>query len=130
MFLCDSAQRATEQLKLRPYKFQAMQKKKKDTAARIQYRHWFHRFVREGFMSVLRLRFKWHNLYKKIITARRRVNIGAQNIIPLKAKSCSKNIENFIRHYDKCGSTMLRVVQLSSEILLNICLQTRATNGQ
>jgi hypothetical protein len=42
------ADRATKQLKLRPYRFQAAhQLQQLDTAARIQYNHWFRRFVRE-----------------------------------------------------------------------------------
>jgi hypothetical protein len=44
-----SAHRATKQLKLRPYRFQAVhQLQQRDTAARIQYYHWFRRFLREG----------------------------------------------------------------------------------
>jgi hypothetical protein len=44
-----SAHRATNQLKLRPCRFQAVyQLQQRDTAARIQYCHWFRRFVREG----------------------------------------------------------------------------------
>jgi hypothetical protein len=44
-----SAHRATKQLKLRPYRFQAvLQLQQRDTAARIQYCHLFRRFVREG----------------------------------------------------------------------------------
>jgi hypothetical protein len=44
-----TAHRATKQLKLRPYRFQAVhQLQQRDTAARIQYCHWFRRYVREG----------------------------------------------------------------------------------
>jgi hypothetical protein len=44
-----SAHPATKQLKLRPYRFQAVhQLQQRDTAARIQYCYWFRRFVREG----------------------------------------------------------------------------------
>jgi hypothetical protein len=44
-----SAHRATKQLKLLPYRFQAVyQQQKRETAARIQYYHWLHRFMREG----------------------------------------------------------------------------------
>jgi hypothetical protein len=44
-----SAHRVTKQLKLRSYRFQAVhQLQQRDMAARIQYCHWFRRFVREG----------------------------------------------------------------------------------
>jgi hypothetical protein len=44
-----NAHRATKQLKLRPYRFQAArQLQQRDTAARIQYWHRFHRFVCKG----------------------------------------------------------------------------------
>jgi hypothetical protein len=44
-----SAHRTTKQLKLRPYRFQAVHHLQlRDTAAKIQYCHWFRRFVREG----------------------------------------------------------------------------------
>jgi hypothetical protein len=44
-----SAPRATKQLKLRPYRFQAVHPlQQRDTSARIQYCHWFRCFVREG----------------------------------------------------------------------------------
>jgi hypothetical protein len=44
-----SAHQAAKQLKLRPYQFQAVhQLRERGTAARIQYCHWFRRFVREG----------------------------------------------------------------------------------
>jgi hypothetical protein len=44
-----NAHRATKQLILRPYRFQAVyQLQQWDTAARIQYCHWFRRFVRDG----------------------------------------------------------------------------------
>jgi hypothetical protein len=44
-----SAHRETKQMKLRPYRFQAVhQLQQRDTAARIQYCHWFRRFMREG----------------------------------------------------------------------------------
>jgi hypothetical protein len=46
-----SVHRATKQMKLRPYRLQAVhQLQQRDTAARIQYCHWFRRFVREGLM--------------------------------------------------------------------------------
>jgi hypothetical protein len=45
------AYRATKELKLQPYQFQAVhQLQQQDTAARIQYCHWFSHFVHEGFM--------------------------------------------------------------------------------
>jgi hypothetical protein len=41
-----SDHRVTKQLKLRPYQFQAVhQLQQRDTAGRIQYCHWFPRFV-------------------------------------------------------------------------------------
>jgi hypothetical protein len=44
-----SAHRATKQLKLRPYQFQAVHHlQQRDTAARIKYYHWFRHLVREG----------------------------------------------------------------------------------
>jgi hypothetical protein len=44
-----SAYRATKELKLRPYRFQAVhQLQQRDTAARIQYCHWLRHSVREG----------------------------------------------------------------------------------
>jgi hypothetical protein len=45
VFVTD-AHRVTKQLKLRSCRFQTVQQR--DTAARIQYCHWFRRFVREG----------------------------------------------------------------------------------
>jgi hypothetical protein len=45
------AHRATKQLKLQPYRLQAVhQLQQRDTAAEIQYCQWFRRFMREGFM--------------------------------------------------------------------------------
>jgi hypothetical protein len=41
------------------------QLQQRDTAARIQYCHWFRRFVREGVhVLLLGLRFKSNTLYK------------------------------------------------------------------
>jgi hypothetical protein len=44
-----SAYQAKKQLKLRPYRFQAVHRlQQRDKAARIQYCYWFRRFVCEG----------------------------------------------------------------------------------
>jgi hypothetical protein len=46
--LVTSAHRATKQLKLRSYRFQAVhQLQQRDAATRDTFCHWFHRFVRE-----------------------------------------------------------------------------------
>jgi hypothetical protein len=60
-----SVHRAIKQLKLRPYRFQAVhQLQQRDTAARIQYyHHWFRRFVRGVHVQLLGLRCKWNILY-------------------------------------------------------------------
>jgi hypothetical protein len=47
--VCEKCASSEKQLKLRPYRFQVVhQPQQRDTAARIQYCHWFRRFVREG----------------------------------------------------------------------------------
>jgi hypothetical protein len=64
-FLTRKYGQVTKQLKLRPYRFQAAQQLHQcDTAARIQYCRWFHRFVREGvYVLSFGLRFKWNTLF-------------------------------------------------------------------
>jgi hypothetical protein len=58
--------RETKQLKLRPYRFQAVcQVQQRDTAEGIEYCHWIRRFVREGVHAwQLGLRFKWNTVQR------------------------------------------------------------------
>jgi hypothetical protein len=49
VFALTTAYLAMKELKSQAYRFQAVhQLQQRGTAARIQYYHWFHRFVREG----------------------------------------------------------------------------------